>query len=104
MGEFIHVSCRERLPLSLLLSLIISLFLRLRPGVSGFTIESVKRGVLPFLRCAALFFNCLIGVPPPEELSSTAGHYTAYVGFKRATLMFTLTNLPGYQQVVVLKE
>ncbi|XP_051723621.1 E3 ubiquitin-protein ligase UBR1 [Ctenopharyngodon idella] len=44
----------------------------LRPGVSGFTVESVKRGVLPFLRCAALFFNCLIGVPPPEELSSTA--------------------------------
>uniref|UniRef100_A0A8B9KV12 E3 ubiquitin-protein ligase n=1 Tax=Astyanax mexicanus TaxID=7994 RepID=A0A8B9KV12_ASTMX len=34
--------------------------------------ERVKRGVLPFLRCAALFFNCLTGVPPPEELSSTS--------------------------------
>lgn len=104
MGELLRVSCRERLPLSFLLSLIISLFLRLRPGVSGFTVESVKRGVLPFLRCAALFFNCLIGVPPPEELSSTAGHYTSYVGFKRATLLFTLTNLPGYQWVVGLKK
>uniref|UniRef100_A0A672T280 E3 ubiquitin-protein ligase n=1 Tax=Sinocyclocheilus grahami TaxID=75366 RepID=A0A672T280_SINGR len=41
-------------------------------GVSGFSVESVKRGVLPFLRCAALFFNCLTGVPPPEELSGTA--------------------------------
>uniref|UniRef100_A0A672T256 E3 ubiquitin-protein ligase n=1 Tax=Sinocyclocheilus grahami TaxID=75366 RepID=A0A672T256_SINGR len=44
----------------------------LRAGVSGFSVESVKRGVLPFLRCAALFFNCLTGVPPPEELSGTA--------------------------------
>uniref|UniRef100_A0A8C2HB39 E3 ubiquitin-protein ligase n=1 Tax=Cyprinus carpio TaxID=7962 RepID=A0A8C2HB39_CYPCA len=44
-------------------------FLRLRAGVPG--VESVKRGVLPFLRCAALFFNCLTGVPPPEELSES---------------------------------
>ncbi len=47
--------------------------------MTGFCVEGVKRGVLPFLRCAALFFNCLTGVPPPEELSSTAGHYTSYV-------------------------
>uniref|UniRef100_A0A8C1FWE3 E3 ubiquitin-protein ligase n=1 Tax=Cyprinus carpio TaxID=7962 RepID=A0A8C1FWE3_CYPCA len=40
-------------------------------GVTGFCVEGVKRGVLPFLRCAALFFNCLTGVPPPEELSGT---------------------------------
>ncbi|XP_052436368.1 E3 ubiquitin-protein ligase UBR1 isoform X3 [Carassius gibelio] len=45
---------------------------RLRAGVTGFCVEGVKRGVLPFLRCAALFFNCLTGVPPPEELSGTA--------------------------------
>uniref|UniRef100_A0A8C2DRQ5 E3 ubiquitin-protein ligase n=1 Tax=Cyprinus carpio TaxID=7962 RepID=A0A8C2DRQ5_CYPCA len=43
----------------------------LRAGVTGFCVEGVKRGVLPFLRCAALFFNCLTGVPPPEELSGT---------------------------------
>ncbi|XP_051578839.1 E3 ubiquitin-protein ligase UBR1 isoform X1 [Myxocyprinus asiaticus] len=43
----------------------------LRTGVSGSTVaEGVKIGVMPFLRCAALFFNCLTGVPPPEELSS----------------------------------
>ncbi len=47
--------------------------------MTGFCVEGVKRGVLPFLRCAALFFNCLTGVPPPEELSGTAGHYTSYV-------------------------
>ncbi|XP_016110490.1 E3 ubiquitin-protein ligase UBR1-like [Sinocyclocheilus grahami] len=44
---------------------------RLRAGVTGFCVEGVKRGVLPFLRCAALFFNCLTGVPPPEELSES---------------------------------
>uniref|UniRef100_A0A673YMQ9 E3 ubiquitin-protein ligase n=1 Tax=Salmo trutta TaxID=8032 RepID=A0A673YMQ9_SALTR len=37
--------------------------------------ESDVVGVTPFLRCAALFFNCLTGVPPPEELSSTTGRY-----------------------------
>uniref|UniRef100_A0A671N0Y4 E3 ubiquitin-protein ligase n=1 Tax=Sinocyclocheilus anshuiensis TaxID=1608454 RepID=A0A671N0Y4_9TELE len=42
-----------------------------RAGVTGFCVEGVKRGVLPFLRCAALFFNCLTGVPPPEELSES---------------------------------
>ncbi|KAG7466311.1 hypothetical protein MATL_G00163480 [Megalops atlanticus] len=34
--------------------------------------ERVRRGIAPFLRCSALFFSCLTGVPPPEELSSTA--------------------------------
>ncbi|XP_048456442.1 E3 ubiquitin-protein ligase UBR1 [Rhincodon typus] len=29
----------------------------------------VKCGIVPFLRCSALFFNYLLGVPPPEELS-----------------------------------
>lgn len=48
--------------------------LRLNSGVSAsMTVDTVKRGVLPFLRCAALFFHCLTGVPAPEELSSTAG-------------------------------
>ncbi|XP_056623407.1 E3 ubiquitin-protein ligase UBR1 isoform X2 [Triplophysa dalaica] len=45
----------------------------LRSGVSGFTVaETVKRGIFPFLRCATLFFSCLTGVPPPEELSIVA--------------------------------
>uniref|UniRef100_A0A8C2B7V1 E3 ubiquitin-protein ligase n=1 Tax=Cyprinus carpio TaxID=7962 RepID=A0A8C2B7V1_CYPCA len=65
------LSHRKRLPVFLLRSLIVSLFLRLRAGVTGFCVEGVKRGVLPFLRCAALFFNCLTGVPPPEELSES---------------------------------
>uniref|UniRef100_A0A8C7NS65 E3 ubiquitin-protein ligase n=1 Tax=Oncorhynchus mykiss TaxID=8022 RepID=A0A8C7NS65_ONCMY len=39
--------------------------------VSGSSVaDRVRRGVTPFLRCAALFFNCLTGVPPPEELSN----------------------------------
>jgi hypothetical protein len=49
---------------------------RLRSDVSGSSVaDRVRRGVTPFLRCAALFFNCLTGVPPPEELSSTTGRY-----------------------------
>uniref|UniRef100_A0A4W6FB94 E3 ubiquitin-protein ligase n=1 Tax=Lates calcarifer TaxID=8187 RepID=A0A4W6FB94_LATCA len=32
----------------------------------------LKRGIEPFLRCAALFFNCLTGVHPPEELFVTS--------------------------------
>uniref|UniRef100_A0AAY4AV77 E3 ubiquitin-protein ligase n=1 Tax=Denticeps clupeoides TaxID=299321 RepID=A0AAY4AV77_9TELE len=48
----------------------------LRTAISGSTLaESVRRGMLPFLRCAALFFNCLTAVAPPEELSSTAGSH-----------------------------
>ncbi|TSO25214.1 E3 ubiquitin-protein ligase UBR1 [Bagarius yarrelli] len=44
----------------------------LNTGAStSMVVESVKRGVLPFLRCAALFFYCLTGVAAPEELSST---------------------------------
>ncbi|XP_040916082.1 E3 ubiquitin-protein ligase UBR1 [Toxotes jaculatrix] len=42
---------------------------RLVPDVSGSSVaERVKRGIEPFLRCAALFLNCLTGVHPPEEL------------------------------------
>uniref|UniRef100_A0AAR2J1E2 E3 ubiquitin-protein ligase n=1 Tax=Pygocentrus nattereri TaxID=42514 RepID=A0AAR2J1E2_PYGNA len=45
---------------------------RLRTSVSGSMMaDRVRRGVLPFLRCAALFFNCLTGVPPPEALSNS---------------------------------
>ncbi|XP_048393035.2 E3 ubiquitin-protein ligase UBR1 isoform X2 [Stegostoma tigrinum] len=39
----------------------------------------VKCGIVPFLRCSALFFNYLLGVPPPEELSkdSPEGQFEA---------------------------
>uniref|UniRef100_UPI00398EC789 E3 ubiquitin-protein ligase UBR1 n=1 Tax=Pristiophorus japonicus TaxID=55135 RepID=UPI00398EC789 len=39
----------------------------------------VKRGITPFLRCSALFFNYLLGVSPPKELSkdSLDGHFEA---------------------------
>ncbi|XP_075874232.1 E3 ubiquitin-protein ligase UBR1 isoform X1 [Nelusetta ayraudi] len=46
---------------------------RLIQDVSGRSLaERVKKGIEPFLRCAALFFSCLTGVQPPEELSSAA--------------------------------
>ncbi|XP_026856016.2 E3 ubiquitin-protein ligase UBR1 isoform X2 [Electrophorus electricus] len=45
----------------------------LKTGVSGSMIaDRVRNSVLPFLRCAAILFNCLSGVQPPEELFSTA--------------------------------
>ncbi|KAG8449458.1 hypothetical protein GDO86_016202 [Hymenochirus boettgeri] len=31
----------------------------------------VKKGIMPYLRCSALFFYYLLGVMPPEELKST---------------------------------
>ncbi|XP_032917905.1 E3 ubiquitin-protein ligase UBR1 isoform X1 [Catharus ustulatus] len=30
--------------------------------------DCVKKGIMPYLRCAALFFHYLMGVSPPEEL------------------------------------
>ncbi|XP_069714258.1 E3 ubiquitin-protein ligase UBR1 isoform X4 [Phaenicophaeus curvirostris] len=30
--------------------------------------DRVKKGIMPYLRCAALFFHYLLGVSPPEEL------------------------------------
>ncbi|CAN9502154.1 unnamed protein product [Ophioblennius macclurei] len=50
---------------------------RLVPEVCGSSVaERVKMGIEPFLRCAALFFNCLTGVQPPEEVfaSSVTSH------------------------------
>ncbi|XP_035281219.1 E3 ubiquitin-protein ligase UBR1 isoform X2 [Anguilla anguilla] len=45
----------------------------LKADVPGWLIvDKVRRGATSFLRCAALFFNCLTGVLPPEDLSSTA--------------------------------
>uniref|UniRef100_A0A671W5G1 E3 ubiquitin-protein ligase n=1 Tax=Sparus aurata TaxID=8175 RepID=A0A671W5G1_SPAAU len=37
------------------------------------------RGIEPFLRCAALFFNCLTGVHPPEELFSAMEELCRYL-------------------------
>uniref|UniRef100_A0A1A8DB74 E3 ubiquitin-protein ligase n=1 Tax=Nothobranchius kadleci TaxID=1051664 RepID=A0A1A8DB74_NOTKA len=42
------------------------------PDLSGSAVaQRVKMGIEPFLRCAALFFNCLTGVNPSEELFNT---------------------------------
>uniref|UniRef100_A0A2K6EIX3 E3 ubiquitin-protein ligase n=1 Tax=Propithecus coquereli TaxID=379532 RepID=A0A2K6EIX3_PROCO len=44
---------------------------------------SLKNGITPFLRCAALFFHYLLGVTPPEELltNSTEGEYSALCSY-----------------------
>uniref|UniRef100_A0A8C5MRZ6 E3 ubiquitin-protein ligase n=1 Tax=Leptobrachium leishanense TaxID=445787 RepID=A0A8C5MRZ6_9ANUR len=34
--------------------------------------DCVKKGIMPYLRCSALFFHYLLGVTPPETLTSTA--------------------------------
>ncbi|KAM4690769.1 E3 ubiquitin-protein ligase UBR1 [Rhinophrynus dorsalis] len=34
--------------------------------------DCVKKGIMPYLRCAALFFHYLLGVAPPEELKLLA--------------------------------
>ena len=78
------------------------LLIRLNPDVSGSSVaERVKRGMEPFLRCAALFFNCLTGVNPPEELSSTAGRWrdiwlqlNAYGDSRKSSRRFGSLQLP----------
>ena len=38
-------------------------------GIPGWYLwVSLKNGIIPYLRCAALFFHYLLGVTPPEEL------------------------------------
>ncbi|KAG7252722.1 hypothetical protein CRUP_011969 [Coryphaenoides rupestris] len=54
--------------------------------VSGSAVaERVKSAIMPFLRCTALFFHGLTGVPPPLDLSSTAvaspGHMEALCSY-----------------------
>ncbi|XP_033001993.1 E3 ubiquitin-protein ligase UBR1 isoform X1 [Lacerta agilis] len=45
--------------------------------------DCIKKGIMPYLRCAALFFHYLLGVPPPEELSSVSeeGQFKALCGY-----------------------
>ncbi|KAG8505315.1 E3 ubiquitin-protein ligase UBR1 [Galemys pyrenaicus] len=41
-------------------------------GVPGWYLWAyLKNGIIPYLRCAALFFHYLLGVTPPEELFTT---------------------------------
>ncbi|KAL1785370.1 E3 ubiquitin-protein ligase UBR1 [Sigmodon hispidus] len=44
---------------------------------------SLKNGITPYLRCAALFFHYLLGVTPPEELfaNSAEGEYSALCSY-----------------------
>lgn len=78
----VHAACSEMDSLmwtafSLFDRLFCVSLIRLTPDVSGSSVaERVKRGIEPFLRCAALFFNCLTGVPPPEELFNIAGQWS----------------------------
>uniref|UniRef100_A0A3B3RQL0 E3 ubiquitin-protein ligase n=1 Tax=Paramormyrops kingsleyae TaxID=1676925 RepID=A0A3B3RQL0_9TELE len=44
-------------------------------------LSQLQRGMAPFLRCAAVFFNCLTGVPPPKELSSTTAQMEALCSY-----------------------
>uniref|UniRef100_A0A3Q2CHL7 E3 ubiquitin-protein ligase n=1 Tax=Cyprinodon variegatus TaxID=28743 RepID=A0A3Q2CHL7_CYPVA len=58
------------------------LLLRLVPDLSGGSVaQRIKAGIEPFLRCAALFFNCLTGVHPPEELLNASGQVEALCGY-----------------------
>ncbi|KAH0503276.1 E3 ubiquitin-protein ligase UBR1, partial [Microtus ochrogaster] len=53
-------------------------------GPSGWSLwVSLKNGITPYLRCAALFFHYLLGVTPPEELfaNSAEGEYTALCSY-----------------------
>uniref|UniRef100_A0AAQ5ZJW9 E3 ubiquitin-protein ligase n=1 Tax=Amphiprion ocellaris TaxID=80972 RepID=A0AAQ5ZJW9_AMPOC len=71
-----------RATLSLSNRFLCGLLFRLIPDASSSSLaERVKKGIEPFLRCAALFFNCLTGVHPPEELFSTSGQMEALCSY-----------------------
>ncbi|XP_036101829.1 E3 ubiquitin-protein ligase UBR1 isoform X8 [Molossus molossus] len=44
---------------------------------------SLKNGITPYLRCAALFFHYLLGITPPEDLltNSAEGEYSALCNY-----------------------
>ncbi|OWK09428.1 UBR1, partial [Cervus elaphus hippelaphus] len=53
-------------------------------GIPGWYLwVSLKNGIIPYLRCAALFFHYLLGVTPPEELFTNAaeGEYNALCSY-----------------------
>uniref|UniRef100_A0A8C6RL83 E3 ubiquitin-protein ligase n=1 Tax=Nannospalax galili TaxID=1026970 RepID=A0A8C6RL83_NANGA len=53
-------------------------------GIPGWYLwVSLKNGITPYLRCAALFFHYLLGVIPPEELltNSAEGDYSALCSY-----------------------
>nr|XP_042132993.1 E3 ubiquitin-protein ligase UBR1 [Peromyscus maniculatus bairdii] len=53
-------------------------------GIPGWYLwVSLKNGITPYLRCAALFFHYLLGVTPPEELfaNSAEGEYSALCSY-----------------------
>uniref|UniRef100_A0A8C7BK94 E3 ubiquitin-protein ligase n=1 Tax=Neovison vison TaxID=452646 RepID=A0A8C7BK94_NEOVI len=53
-------------------------------GVPGWYLwASLKNGITPYLRCAALFFHYLLGITPPEELltNSAEGEYGALCSY-----------------------
>uniref|UniRef100_A0A3B3YEJ9 E3 ubiquitin-protein ligase n=1 Tax=Poecilia mexicana TaxID=48701 RepID=A0A3B3YEJ9_9TELE len=53
------------------------------PDLSGGSVaQRVKAGIEPFLRSAALFFNCLTGVHPPEECSYLALPFNVFQLFQ----------------------
>uniref|UniRef100_A0A3Q2ZQ14 E3 ubiquitin-protein ligase n=1 Tax=Kryptolebias marmoratus TaxID=37003 RepID=A0A3Q2ZQ14_KRYMA len=49
---------------------------------TGSVAQRVKMGIEPFLRNAALFFNCLTGVHPPEECSYLALPFNVFQLFQ----------------------
>ncbi|KAB0395433.1 hypothetical protein E2I00_005236, partial [Balaenoptera physalus] len=53
-------------------------------GIPGWYLwVSLKNGIIPYLRCAALFFHYLLGVTPPEELftNPAEGEYSALCSY-----------------------
>lgn len=53
--------------------------------------DCVKKGIMPYLRSAALFFHYLLGVSPPEELLQ--GKYEkATISIRWLCLLFSWKN------------
>uniref|UniRef100_A0A8D2MLS7 E3 ubiquitin-protein ligase n=1 Tax=Zonotrichia albicollis TaxID=44394 RepID=A0A8D2MLS7_ZONAL len=62
--------------------------------------DCVKKGIMPYLRCAALFFHYLLGVSPPEEndqkLSRSLWLFSPLFALIFFILIILLFHLPRY--------
>lgn len=64
---------------------------------------SLKNGITPYLRCAALFFHYLLGVTPPEDLfTSKLKNEIIVVNERLFYLSFKLKNKRGKHTKILL--
>uniref|UniRef100_A0A663LTV5 E3 ubiquitin-protein ligase n=1 Tax=Athene cunicularia TaxID=194338 RepID=A0A663LTV5_ATHCN len=57
--------------------------------------RNLKAGIMPFLRCSALFFHYLNGVPAPSEIQGTFEHLCSYLSLPNNLTCLFQENIVG---------